>query len=304
MKVKNSIKVLFAVSTVIAVTFLGCGKAVDENKGEIIPTTAPTAAPTVPPVTVTPAPTATPAPRIIGNKNSQSKFVYLTNKLDSDIRELYLMASGAEDWGDNLIPSESSIKTAEQVQMFYTPESAKESPESSSENGDSPAVVYDMKMVTAEGNTFEIYRVELNDMEKAALNFDKGTSSVYIRYMSLTEKKEKDTKGNSSETVYDNSSDYEGSSSSDSDYYNSNSDNSASDDSSDDGYYEDSSSSDGGYDDSSTDDGSSDNSSDSGNSDYDDSSTDDGSYDEGDSDNGYVDAGDGSDDYYDTTEGY
>lgn len=310
---RKSRKIVFAVSTAMALTLAGCGS--DKKAEEVVPTVAPTATPTIPPVTATPAPTSTPAPRKIGEKTSQSKFVYLTNNLKTDVRELYLMVSGSEDWGDNLIPREFSVKASDQVQMFYTPESVQASAEEvdSEETGAPSGALYDMKLVTADGNTYEIYSIELSDMEKASLTLDEETSTAYLRYMSLSEKKEKDTKENSQQTGHgDDYDSYDDSYSDDGNY----DDGSSDDGNYDDGNYDDGSSDDGNYDDGSSDDGNSDDgSSDDGNYDdggsddgsSDDGGSDDGNYDDGSSDSGsgddYVDAGDGDDDgYYDTEE--
>ena len=118
MKVKHMMLIL---GTVMAVTLAGCGSS--DSVVEVTPTPAATPTPTEVPVTVTPVPTSTPAPKVIGVKTSQAKYIYLTNKLQDNIRELYLMQSGGEEWGKNLIPSESMVKAAEQVQMFYTADS-------------------------------------------------------------------------------------------------------------------------------------------------------------------------------------
>jgi hypothetical protein len=315
--VRKSRKIVFAVGTAMALTLAGCGS--DKKAEEVVPTVAPTATPTIPPVTATPAPTSTPAPRKIGEKTSQSKFVYLTNNLKTDVRELYLMVSGSEDWGDNLIPREFSVKASDQVQMFYTPESVQASAEEedSEETGAPSGALYDMKLVTADGNTYEIYSIELSDMEKASLTLDEETSTAYLRYMSLSEKKEKDTKENSQQTGYGDDYDSDDESYDDSYSDDGNYDDGSSDDGNyDDGNYDDGSSDDGNYDDGSSDDGNSDDgSSDDGNYDdggsddgsSDDGGSDDGNYDDGSSDSGsgddYVDAGDGDDDgYYDTEE--
>ena len=314
---RKSRKIVFAVGTAMALTLAGCGS--DKKAEEVVPTVAPTATPTIPPVTATPAPTSTPAPRKIGEKTSQSKFVYLTNNLKTDVRELYLMVSGSEDWGDNLIPREFSVKASDQVQMFYTPESVQVSAEEedSEETGTPSGALYDMKLVTADGNTYEIYSIELSDMEKASLTLDEETSTAYLRYMSLSEKKEKDTKENSQQTGYGDDYDSDDESYDDSYSDDGNYDDGSSDDgNSDDGYYDDGSSDDGNSDDGGSDDGNyDDGGSDDGNSDdggSDDGSSGDGGSDDGDSDDGgsddgsgddYVDAGDGEDDgYYDTEE--
>lgn len=178
----------------MALTLAGCG-----GKGgeliEVTPTPMATPTPTVVPATVTPLPTSTPAPKMIGTKTAQAKFIYLSNSLQSDIRELYLRTSGNEDgdWGKNLISMESSIKAAEQVQMYYggeTSSSTTESGDSSESTSDSTSANYDMKLVTADGNSYEIYSVNFGDMEKASLMLDDSTSSVYLRYMSLSTKKQ------------------------------------------------------------------------------------------------------------------
>lgn len=281
-----------AVCMTAVLAFAGCGSS--KATAEITPTPAATPTPTAVPETVTPIPTSTPAPRIIGTKTSQAKYIYLTNGLQANVREIYLKTSGSEEWGKNLIPSESQIKGAEQVQMFFTPASTSSA---SSEDSEKAAVLYDMKVVTSKGDAYQIYSIELSDMEKASLAFDQELSVAYLRYMSLSEKKEKDTKENSQQTSYSvsedayntESGDYEESyydssydESYDSSYdesYDSNYDSSADDsyDSGDDGSYDD------GYDDSSdsgsTDTGSSD------------AGSDDGSYD----DDSYTDEGDTDD---------
>lgn len=277
---KKSRIFLIAAGTAMVLTLAGCGTK--EEAPEITPTPVPTATPTAVPATVTPAPTATPAPRVIGVKTSQSKFIYLTNDLGTNLREIYLKVSGTEEWGKNLIPSESIVQDNEQVQMYYssgtTAVGSESSAETSSgEGGSSDSSLYDMKVVTADGNTYEIYSIATDDMEKATLTMDEDSGVAYLRYMSLSSNSEMDTRENSQQTGYgedsDESYDYteEYYDSTQDDYY---------DDSSDD-YYDDSS--DDSYDDSS--DGSYDDSSDGS---YDDSSDD--SYDDG-SDDSYVDAG-------------
>lgn len=299
---KNSMKMLLTVSTAVALTLSGCGKSSEPEAEPTVPAAAPTAVPTAVPATATPDPTSTPAPRSIGEKNSKSKYVYLTNNLSTKIREFYLMVSGEDEWGENLIPSETSIKKSEQVQLFYTPESDSHEEETVSEDETADSEnLYDMKIVTADGDIYEIYSIELGDMEKAVLTYDQDMGVAYLRYMSLTDKKEKDTKENSQQT--EASDDYSEEDASDDESYDNGSsdDGSADDGSSDDGSSGNGSGDDGSGDDESGDDGSSDDgSSDDGGSD--DGSSDDGNYDDG-NDDGMVDAGGGSDDgYYDTTE--
>lgn len=176
----------------IVLTAAGCGKG--KGTAEITPAAAPTATPTPVPATPTPMPTSTPAPRRIGVKTADAKFVSLTNSTGKVLRGIYLRASGTEDWGKNLIPTESSIKVSEEVQMYYTPA------------GETDAV-YDMQIVISGDEAYEIYSAELTDMEKTSLLIQDDTA--YLRYMSLSSKKEMNTKDNEPAGIYDDSSDDE-----------------------------------------------------------------------------------------------
>ena len=286
-----------AAAAAMALTMAGCGFS-GGDVVEVTPTPMATPTPTVISITATPLPTSTPAPKMIGKKTAQAKFIYLTNNLQNDIRELYLRVSGDDegDWGNNLLSAETAFKAAEQVQMYYNGSSSDMSGQTDTENStetSESSLKYDMKLVTADGSSYEIYSVDFGDMEKATLLLDQDGSSVYLRYMSLSTKKEADTRGNSVESSDENSDDSSSTSGDD-----------ASSDSSTSGYDTSSDSSDSSYDtssdDSSNDDSSSDDSSsDDGNYDdgsYDDGS-DDGSYDDGSYDNDYVDEGSDSGDY-------
>lgn len=270
-----------AAAAAMALTMAGCGFSGDDVV-EVTPTPMATPTPTVISITATPLPTSTPAPKMIGKKTAQAKFIYLTNNLQNDIRELYLRVSGDDegDWGNNLLSAETAFKAAEQVQMYYNGSSSDMSGQTDTENStetSESSLKYDMKLVTADGSSYEIYSVDFGDMEKATLLLDQDGSSVYLRYMSLSTKKEADTRGNSVESSDENSDDSSSTSSDD-----------TSSDSSDSSY-------DTSSDDSSNDDSSSDDGSDDGN--YDDGSYDDGSYDDGSYDNDYVDEGSDSGDY-------
>lgn len=260
-------KLLIVLTAVTALGIAGCGKSSKET-AEVTPTPVPTAAPTAAPATSTPLPTSTPAPKLIGVKTSTAKFVYLTNSTKGEIREIYLRAAGGEEWGKSLVPAEATIKDAEQVQMYYTPDSARDA-------------IYDMKIVDGDGNAYEIYSVQLSDMEKAKLMIDNG--EAYLTYTSLSEKStignvetdnsEADSSDSADSTdasdLTDSSSGITDTSSDSSDGSYDNSDD-GSYDNSDDGNYD--SSNDGSYD--GSDDGSYDNSSDDGNYDSSDDSGD------------------------------
>lgn len=223
-----------AAAAAMALTMAGCGFSGDDVV-EVTPTPMATPTPTVISITATPLPTSTPAPKMIGKKTAQAKFIYLTNNLQNDIRELYLRVSGDDegDWGNNLLSAETAFKAAEQVQMYYNGSSSDMSGQTDTENStetSESSLKYDMKLVTADGSSYEIYSVDFGDMEKATLLLDQDGSSVYLRYMSLSTKKEADTRGNSVESSDENSDD------------------SSDDSSSDDGDYDDGSYDDGSYD--------------------------------------------------------
>lgn len=282
----------------MALTMAGCGFSGDDVV-EVTPTPMATPTPTVISITATPLPTSTPAPKMIGKKTAQAKFIYLTNNLQNDIRELYLRVSGDDegDWGNNLLSAETAFKAAEQVQMYYNGSSSDMSGQTDTENStetSESSLKYDMKLVTADGSSYEIYSVDFGDMEKATLLLDQDGSSVYLRYMSLSTKKEADTRGNSVESSDENSDDSSSTSSDDASSDSSTSGYDTSSDSSDSSY--DTSSDDSSNDDSSNDDSSSDDSS-SDDSSSDDGDYDDGSYDDGSYDNDYVDEGSDSGDY-------
>ena len=282
-----------AAAAAMALTMAGCGFSGDDVV-EVTPTPMATPTPTVISITATPLPTSTPAPKMIGKKTAQAKFIYLTNNLQNDIRELYLRVSGDDegDWGNNLLSAETAFKAAEQVQMYYNGSSSDMSGQTDTENStetSESSLKYDMKLVTADGSSYEIYSVDFGDMEKATLLLDQDGSSVYLRYMSLSTKKEADTRGNSVESSDENSDDSSSTSSDDASSDSSTSSYDTSSDSSTSDYDTSSDSSDSSYDTSSDDSSNDDSSSDDG--------SDDGNYDDGSYDNDYVDEGSDSGDY-------
>jgi hypothetical protein len=183
-----------ALSAAAVLTLTGCGTIPIKN--EPTPTPAPTATPTVAPTqTPTPVPTATTAPRLIGKKTSDSRVIALKNDLSDSLRQLYIRINGYSEWNSNLIPSESIVRVGETVSMSYTPASV--------QGASGP---YDLKIITKDGNTYEIYNVDLDDMENAKLYIgDDGT--LCLSYRSLSEETDKTTEGQSSEDSYDDSYD-------------------------------------------------------------------------------------------------
>ncbi|MBQ1310364.1 MAG: hypothetical protein IIY55_00840 [Blautia sp.] len=141
-------------------------------------------APTQVPVTVTPKPTSTPAPRMLGLKTIQSKYIFLTNSTGTALREVYLKYWDEYEWGNNLVRNEATVRPSETVQMFFDKPSSDD-------------VLYDMKFVDKSGNAYAIYNVPLTDMNSAMFHVREGTA--YLSYMSLSEQKEVHTDG--SETL-------------------------------------------------------------------------------------------------------
>lgn len=174
-------KKIIAFGMVVAVSFAmsGCGNK--ENTTQVTPTPSPVLTSTPIPQTPTPTPklTLTPAPKLIGQKTETASSIALENSTEVDLKEIYIQVSGTTDWGKNLIPSESSVKESEEVQMYYEP---------------TEGALYNIKVVTKAADTFEIYSVDLSDMEKASLHIENG--SAYLSYMSLSTRSESTTLGN------------------------------------------------------------------------------------------------------------
>lgn len=158
----------------MALAGMGCGKQNQEMDAAVTP--VPTATPVPVTSTPTPMPTPTGAPKRIGVKTDTAKYVTLVNNAGVDLREIYIQDDETEEWGNSLIPSESSIRDKERVQMFYEPQNDKE---------------YHLKIVTENAEEFEIYGAELDDMKQAALYIEEGTA--YLKYTSLSSKTEKTT---------------------------------------------------------------------------------------------------------------
>ena len=173
-------KMMLVLAMTAALGASGCGKAsgsAEEVTPTPVPTEVPTPVPTVAPTEV-PAPTEAPTPRAIGEKTNVSNYVYLTNGAGSEIRELYLRASGVAEWGNNLVPPEAAIQAGEQVQMYYIP---------------AAGAAYDMRIVDGTGSAYEIGNFNLADMEMAELRIENG--AAYLSYMSLSQQVQMTTNG-------------------------------------------------------------------------------------------------------------
>lgn len=134
--------------------------------------------------TATPAPTAAPtkAPRMIGRKTTAAGSVRISNSTGMRFRQLFLQISGMDDWGRNLIPGEGSIHVSEQFTLYY--------PEAVAGN------TYNMRLRDSDGMIYEIYNVNLTDMDTAVLRKD-DEDVVYLSYMSLSTHNEQDTRNSS-----------------------------------------------------------------------------------------------------------
>ena len=206
--------ILAAGAALLMFTVSGCDLNLDflkkENTNAVTSTpvpeenTAETPSPTPLPFTPTPLPTSTPAPRMIGTKTSTSKYIFMTNSTENPIREIYLRESNTSEWGKNMVPSESTVKVSERVQLFYP---------------QSDATYYDMKVVDKVGNAYAIYGIDLSDMESAAIRVQDGSAS--LSYMSVNSGRE--SSSSDSETLAQNyDANADGFETTVSDYYESN----------------------------------------------------------------------------------
>lgn len=170
--------IAFGMFAAVSLGLSGCGN--NDKTEQVTPTPSPVLTSTPIPATSTPTPklTVTPAPKLIGQKTETASCITLKNSAETDLKEIYIQVSGAAEWGKNLIPSESSVKESEEVQMYYEP---------------TEGALYNIKLVTKAKDTFEIYGVDLSDMEKASLYIENG--SAYLKYMSLSTRSETTTSG-------------------------------------------------------------------------------------------------------------
>ena len=153
---------------------------IPEDTATPVPTASLTPSPTpepvpleaAPPATPTPIPARSDRPRIIGSKSTAAGSVLLTNQSGMRIRELYLAEAYSEEWGRNLIPSESSIREGEKIKLFYPA-----IPEDSEG-------YYDILVRCEDGYTDVIYYVRLADTSEGAITYD--PSDGYLHLTELT----------------------------------------------------------------------------------------------------------------------
>ena len=124
----------------------------------------------------------TPSPRRVGIREGSAGSVLISNSSGQRIRQVFLQTSGSDSWGRNLIPGEASVYMGEVFQLYYPPLSSGGS--------------YNLRMVDNNSTTYEIYGVDLTDMQNAILRMD-DQGSVYLAYMSLSSGAEEDTRGSS-----------------------------------------------------------------------------------------------------------
>ena len=183
---KKSAVILCTLCTFLALGIAGCSNFRGEAEVTPTPIPEPTVTPTPVPATATPVPTVTPAPKLIGKKTETARYITLTNSTGVDIRQIYVCVSGMGDWGNNLIPAESTVKSAQEVNMYYEP---------------MDGALYNIQFTNVEGITYEIYSADLDDMERATLQVENGVA--FLRYLSQSSKNEKTTNGTYS--AYDTS---------------------------------------------------------------------------------------------------
>ena len=124
----------------------------------------------------------TPSPRRVGIREGSAGSVLISNSSGQRIRQVYLQLSGSDNWGRNLIPGEASVYMGEVFQLYYPPLTSGGS--------------YNLRLVDNESTTYEIYGVDLTDMQNAFLRMDEQ-GSIYLAYTSLSSGSETDTRGSS-----------------------------------------------------------------------------------------------------------
>ena len=163
-----------------------------EKRPAVTPTEAPlepsvtTVSPPEPTVTVTltptptlsPSPTPTPAPKKIGTKENSAGSMYVINNTGKRFRSLQVRAAYSEDWGRNLISSDSSILPGEDFYLYY--------PASDTD--------HQLRLIDTDRNEYIMYSQNLSDMQNASLLLD-GSGDAYFSYTSKTDQSQRDTNG-------------------------------------------------------------------------------------------------------------
>lgn len=167
-------KIMVLTLTAAMLAMAGCGKK--EEAVDPTPTPAPTEAPTEAP---TQTPTPMPSMKAVGEKTATSKVVEIDNTTGKQIKELYIRTAGSQEWGENLMAAEAVIEPEEKMQLNY-------------EKAGQEDATYDLKWVDQDGTSYEITYLKLDDMSKAGLMLEEGTA--YLKYQSLAEKKEVDSR--------------------------------------------------------------------------------------------------------------
>lgn len=176
---RNSVRLLVVAALVMMLS--GCEEKQFAIETPPTPTPVPTATPTPKPTpTPTPIPTPTPALRIIGFKEEGARYIVLANNLNEGIRQIYIRNSVDYLWSNNLVPAESLLRASEKVRMYYEPIK------------DDPYARFDIRMITKDGETYEFYSVNLDDMDNVRLH-EGEYGGVKMTYISLANKSETST---------------------------------------------------------------------------------------------------------------
>lgn len=163
---KKEMKTLFLVGSLCAGIL--CGQAV-YAANQTVPTTI----------------SVTPAVKVIGIKAAAAESVYFTNKLGTDVKEIYIKCSDEKDWGKNLVPSEAFVHDTEQVQIYYNLKLM-------SENSDTHQT--DLKILTKDNSVYEFCNIDSADMKDRSFLIEKEDSTFKLKYTSLSEQSEKEVK--------------------------------------------------------------------------------------------------------------
>lgn len=116
---------------------------------------------------------------IMGTKTDTAGELVITNLTGHEISEFRARLSSEEDWGDDYIAGEFTLKNSDMALFYY---------ENDGQPSTGSAVQYDLCVAFADGTESECYfrELPLSDIEELSLNIDDGVP--YAKYQSLSTK--------------------------------------------------------------------------------------------------------------------
>lgn len=136
-------------------------------------------------------PSAEPSYVSYGKESEDAYKVLLTNGTEQDIKELKTRNSDDSEFGDNVIPSNTSVRPDETFRLYVERKSASAEPSEAAEGGDAADgreiafnETYDISLTFADGKEAVLYDLGLDDIKEAVILFSVEADVAYVSYVS------------------------------------------------------------------------------------------------------------------------